>query len=86
MEDMPMPTKTGTTIRIPDHKLRMIRAIAGYENRSLAAIFSELAEEYIARHKETMELLSIPGLLEESREGLKEIKAGGGKTLDEMDG
>lgn len=49
-----MPTKTGTTIRIPDDKLRMIRAIAGYENRSLAAIFSELAEEYIARHKETM--------------------------------
>jgi PHD/YefM family antitoxin component YafN of YafNO toxin-antitoxin module len=31
--------------------------------------------------KETLELLSIPGFLEECKEGLAEIRAGGGKSL-----
>ena len=32
-----------------------------------------------------MELLNIPGFLEECREGIEEIKAGGGKDLSELD-
>ena len=41
--------------------------------------------EYIERHRETMELLSIPGFLEECMEGMEEIKAGGGKDFSELD-
>ena len=74
-------TKGATTLRLPEEQLRVIRAIAGYENRSLTDIFTELTDEYIARHKETLELLNIPGFLEECREGLAEIKAGKGKSL-----
>jgi hypothetical protein len=78
-------TKSATTIRIPDEQLKLIRAIAGYENRSLADIFTEMAEEYIARHRETLELLRIPGFIDECISGLEEIAAGGGKQLDELD-
>ncbi|MDX9715582.1 MAG: hypothetical protein RBT37_09185 [Dissulfurispiraceae bacterium] len=78
-------TKGATTLRLPEEKLKMIRAIAGYENRSLAAIYDELTDEYISRHRETLELLSIPGFRQECIEGLAEIKAGAGKGLDELD-
>jgi hypothetical protein len=77
--------KTATTLRLPQEKLRLIRAIAGYENRSLADIYEELTVEYIERHHETMELLGIPGFLDECREGIEEIKAGGGKEFSELD-
>jgi hypothetical protein len=44
-----------------------------------------MAEEYIARHRETLELLRIPGFIDECISGLEEIAAGGGKQLDELD-
>ncbi len=78
-------SKGTTTLRLPESQLRLIRAIAGYENRKMTDIFSDLAEEYIARHRETLELLGIPGFLEECLEGIEEIKAGKGKLLGELD-
>jgi len=77
--------RSATTIRINEEQLRQIRAIAGYENKSLADIFSEMAEEYISRHRETLSLLGIPGFLKECQEGLEGIKAGRGKKLIELD-
>lgn len=76
--------KGATTLRLPDDLLKVIRAIAGYENRSLSDIYTELTDEYIERHKETLELLGIPGFEKECKEGLAEICAGGGKTLSEL--
>ncbi len=73
-----------TTLRLPEKKLKLIRAIAGYENRPLSKIFEELVDIYIERHKETLELLAIPGFVEECKGGLKEIREGGGKDLDEL--
>lgn len=78
-------TKGATTLRLPEDRLRIIRAIAGYENRTLVDIFTELTDEYIERHRETMELLAIPGFLEECKAGVEEIKAGGGQNLIELD-
>ena len=78
--------KVATTLRLPEEKLRLIRAIAGYENRSLADIYEEMTVEYIERHRETLALLAIPGFLDECIEGMEEIKAGGGKDLSELDG
>jgi hypothetical protein len=77
--------KGSTTLRLPDDRLKLIRAIAGYENRSLSDIYTELTDEYIGRHKETLKLLGISGFLEECKEGLAEIHAGGGKTLNDLD-
>ena len=78
-------SKGTTTLRLPEERLRVIRAIAGYENRSLTDIYTELTDEYIARHKETLQLLAIPGFLEECLEGLEEIRAGKGKALSDLD-
>ncbi|MBA7550133.1 hypothetical protein ES705_42639 [subsurface metagenome] len=75
-----------TTLRLSDDKLRLIRAIAGYENRPLSKIFDELVSEYIERHRETLELIGIPNFVDECKEGLKEVKEGGGKDLDELEG
>lgn len=74
-----------TTLRLPEEKLRLIRAIAGYENKPLSKIFEELVDDYIERHKETLELIGIPGFVEECKEGLEEVKRGGGKDIDELD-
>lgn len=76
---------SATTLRLPDEKLKLIRAIAGYENRPLSKIFEEMADEYIARNRETLELLGIPGFVEQSKQGLEEIRKGGGKLLDDLD-
>ena len=73
-----------TTLRLPDEKLRLIRAIAGYENRPLSKIFEELVDEYVDRHRETLELIGIPGFVEECRTGLEEIKNSGGKDINEL--
>jgi hypothetical protein len=81
-----MTTKGTTTLRLPEERLKVIRAIAGYENRSLTDIYTELTDEYISRHKETMELLQIPGFLEECKKGLEEIKSGKGKKLSALAG
>lgn len=75
-----------TTLRLSDDKLRLIRAIAGYENRPLSKIFDELVSEYIERHRETLELIGIPNFVDECKNGLKEVKEGGGKDLDELEG
>ncbi len=73
-----------TTLRLPDEKLRLIRAIAGYENRPMSKIFEELLDEYIDRHRESLELIGIPGFVEECKKGLEEIKKGDGKDINEM--
>lgn len=75
-----------TTIRMSEGKLRLLKSIAGYEGRTITEILNELVSEYIERYKETLEFLNIPGFVQECQEGLREIRAGGGKTLDDLDG
>ncbi len=77
--------RIATTIRLDEEKARLLRALAGYEGRKINDILNELIDEYIERHKETLELLSIPNFLQECKNGLEEIKKGGGKTLNELD-
>ena len=77
--------KSPTTLRLPEEKLKLIRAIAGYENRPMSEIFSELADAYIERHRERLGLIGIPGFAEECAEGLKEISQGGGKNILNLD-
>ncbi|MFH0797530.1 MAG: hypothetical protein V2A65_10860 [Candidatus Omnitrophota bacterium] len=70
-----------TTVRLPEEKLKLTKAIAGYEGRSLSKVFEELVDEYIIMHRETMELLNIPGFEMECLQGLEEIRKGKGKRL-----
>ena len=73
---------TTTTVRLPEEKLKLTKAIAGYEGCSLSKVFEALVDEYIAMHRETMELLGIPGFEAECLRGLEEIKKGKGKRLE----
>jgi predicted CopG family antitoxin len=53
------------TIRIPEDKKNLLKAIASLENRKMNELLVDLINEYAERRKETLELLAIPGLYEE---------------------
>ncbi|MEE9562783.1 MAG: hypothetical protein V3W50_06920 [Thermoanaerobaculia bacterium] len=76
---------TTTTVRIPTEKRDILRIIAGIERTEMKEILSELIDEYIERHKETLELLSRPEWVEVVARGKKEVSSGAkGKSLDEL--
>jgi hypothetical protein len=77
-----MPT---ATIRIPAEKRDVLKIIAGIEKIEMKEILSELIDEYIERHKETLDLLSRPEWVETIMKGKAEIKARvKGKSLEDL--
>ncbi|MFP4082090.1 MAG: hypothetical protein ACLFVG_04935 [Candidatus Aminicenantes bacterium] len=46
-------------------------------------IIVEMIDEYVERHRETLELLSIPGLYEKLIESSEEFKRGEGVALED---
>ena len=75
-----------TTIRIPEEKLRLLRSIAGFEGRSMSKIIEELIDEYLEKHRETLELLNIDGLFEKIKEAERQIKKGEVVSISELEG
>jgi hypothetical protein len=75
--------KTSIMLRLPADKRKIIRTIAGEENRFLTDIFDQLADKYVTRHQETLELFSIPGFLQDCKDGIAEIKNDGGGSWKE---
>ena len=74
------------TVRIPQEKRDILKIIASIEKREIKQILSELIDEYIERHKETLEILSKPQWVETIRKGKEEMEMGiKGKTLDELE-
>lgn len=74
------------TVRIPKDKRNILKIISSVERRDLKDILSELIDEYIERHKETLDLLSKPEWVDIIRKGKKEVKDGTkGKSLDELE-
>lgn len=73
------------TVRIPAEKRDILRIIAGIEKTEMKEILSELIDEYIERHQETLDLLSKPEWVEMITRGKREVEAGvAGKSLDEL--
>ncbi len=62
--------------RIPEHLRNELKAIAVLEKRSMKDILTELVEEYIERHRETLDLLSRPEWVDAIRRGKEEVAAG----------
>lgn len=78
-----MPT---ATVRIPEEKKDILKIIASVEKKEMKEILSELIDEYIERHKETLELLSRPEWVEAIKKGREEVLKGiKGKRLDELE-
>jgi predicted CopG family antitoxin len=73
------------TVRIPAEKRDILRIIAGIEKTQMKEILSDLIDEYIERHKETLELLSRPEWVEIIARGKEEVDRDvHGKGLDEL--
>ena len=73
------------TVRIPADKRDILRIIAGIERTEMGEILSGLIDEYIERHKETLDLLSKPEWVDIITRGKEEVAKGVmGKTLDEL--
>ena len=75
------------TVRIPAEKRDILKVIASLEKKEMKEILSDLIDEYIERHKETLELLSKPESVEAIEQGKAEVVSGKkGKSLDELEG
>jgi len=61
--------------------LGTLKAISSLENKKMNDIIVELIDEYVERHKETIELLSIPGLYENLIKSSEEFHKGKGVSL-----
>jgi hypothetical protein len=73
------------TVRIPEEKRDILKVIAGIEKTEIKEILTEMIDEYIERHKETLDLLSRPEWVEAIMAGKKEVKNKvKGKSLDEL--
>jgi predicted DNA-binding protein len=74
-------------VRIPEDKRDELKVIASLERRNIKDILTELVEDYIERHRETLDLLSRPEWVEIIRKGKEEVVGGEkGKGLDDLDG
>jgi predicted CopG family antitoxin len=74
------------TVRIPENKRDILKIISSMEKREIKEILSDLIDEYIERHKETLELLSKPEWVEVILAGKEEVEKGiKGKALHELE-
>jgi hypothetical protein len=78
-----MPT---ATVRIPEDKRDILKIIAGIEKRDIGKILTDLIDDYIERHKETLDLLSKPDWVEIIKQGKEDVSRGiKGKGLHELE-
>lgn len=62
------------TIRIPEDKKNLLKAIASLENKKMNDLLVDLIDEYAERRRETLELLAIPGLYDQVRASSREFR------------
>jgi len=73
------------TVRIPEEKRDLLRIIASVERTEMKDILSGLIDEYVERHRETLDLLSRPEWVELISRGKGEVESGvKGTSLDEL--
>ena len=73
------------TVRIPEEKRDILKVIAGIEKRDIGKILTDLIDEYIERHKETLDLLSKPEWVEIIKQGKEDVSRGiKGRGLHEI--
>ena len=65
-----------TTVRIPKDKRDTLKIIANVEKRDIKEILSELIDEYIERHKETLEIFFRPDWVASMKKRLKTAEKG----------
>jgi len=69
------------TIRIPEDKKNLLKAVASLENKKMNEIIIDLIDAYIKCRKETAELMAIPGLHQRIRASSREFRQGKAVSL-----
>lgn len=72
------------TIRIPEEKKNLLKAVASLENRKMNDVVNELIDEYIESRKETLELLAIPGFYRRLQAARREFRQGKGVPIEDV--
>jgi hypothetical protein len=73
-----------TTLRLPEEKLKILRAISGYENIPMSKIIEKLVDEYIMAHKETIEIITNKDYYASLCQGIKEAEENDTVSLDKV--
>ncbi len=74
------------TVRIPENKRDVLKVIASIEKREMKDILADLVDEYIERHKESLDLLSNPDWVKKIEQGKREVQMKiKGKSLNELE-
>jgi len=71
------------TIRIPEEKKNLLKAVASLENKKMNDLIVDLIDEYVARRRETLEIMSVPGLYESIHAASREFRAGKSVSLED---
>jgi len=75
-----------TTVRIPESKRDLLKIIASIERRGMKELLTEMIDNYVESHKETLELFSNPNWVSLIESGKTEVENNvKGIGLDELD-
>jgi len=64
------------TVKLDSKKRDVLKIIATVEKRDIKNILGELVDDYIERHKETLQILSRPDWMDAISKGTSEIERG----------
>ena len=74
------------TVRIPEDRRDVLKVIATIEKREMKDILADLVDDYIERHRETLDLLSNPDWVKKIEQGKREVLQNiKGKSLNELE-
>ena len=74
------------TVRIPESKRDILKIIASVEKRGMKELLTEMIDNYVEAHKETLELFSNPNWVSLIESGKTEVENNvKGIGLDELD-
>ena len=74
------------TVRIPEDKRDVLKVVATIEKREMKDILSDLVDDYIERHRETLDLLSNPDWVKKIEQGKREVLQNiKGKSINELE-
>ena len=74
------------TVRIPEDRRDVLKVIATIEKREMKDILADLVDDYIERHRETLDLLSNPDWVKKIEQGKREVLRNiKGKSLNELE-
>jgi hypothetical protein len=71
------------TIRIPEEKKNLLKAVASLENKKMNDLIVDLIDDYVARRRETLKIMAVPGLYDSILAASREF--GAGKTVSLRD-